>query len=53
MDDIQLAAKQFGRMGGLATKTKYGLDHYRKMQAKGVQTRLKNKGPKDPLDKPL
>ena len=42
-DDVREAAIKFGRIGGKATSDKYGPDHYRKMQALGVKTKLKKK----------
>ena len=53
MDDFKKAASEFGRIGGLATKAKYGSEHYRKIQKKGIETKLRKKlALKLPIDKP-
>jgi hypothetical protein len=39
----RIAASEFGRKGGETTRDKYGSEHYRRMQAKGVKTKLQKK----------
>lgn len=50
-DDIKKAATAFGRMGGLALKEKYGSEHFREMQRKGVENRRQRKASKLGVDK--
>lgn len=40
----QLSHKQISRKGGLATKAKLGVDHYKKMGKKGSETVLQKYG---------
>jgi|WetSurMetagenome_2_1015567.scaffolds.fasta_scaffold666367_1 hypothetical protein len=43
---------ELGRMGGTKTSKLYGPEHYRNMQKKGVETKLKRKlALKLPIDK--
>ena len=39
----KVMAQELGRRGGKKTFGTYGADHYRKMQAKGIATKLRNK----------
>lgn len=41
--DIKSAAAQLGKLGGKKTAERHDSEHYRKMQAKGVQARKANK----------
>jgi hypothetical protein len=42
-EDIKKIASAFGRMGGYALRDKYGSDHFKEMQKKGVESRRRNK----------
>lgn len=46
--------RKIAKKGGDTTKQRYGVDHFRKIQAKSVESRLKNKAksyPQDIVDK--
>ena len=38
--DIKEIAKAFGRLGGVATKKKYGNEHFKELSKKAVKARL-------------
>ncbi len=43
MNEELVTAKQLGSRGGKKTAALYGADHYREMQRKGIETKLKRK----------
>lgn len=44
--DISKQAKVLGSLGGTRTSRLYGLNHYKRMQALGVETKLKKRAAK-------